>query len=288
METNENNFASEKFTHKTAPTKSINVNGSDFTYRSFGKEEGIPVLFLQHFTGNMDNWDPEVTNAIAINYPVILFNNKGVGSSKGTTPDNVSKMAQDAVDFIRALGYSKVNLLGFSLGGFIGQQIAVDYPELVNKLILAGTGSIGGKAIAQLESHLEKAFVDGPDRVLINLFFSKTPNSIKAGEDFLERLAERQVDRDLPTSQATIVSQARAIIGYGLSTDEGNTLLKSIKQPVLIVNGSEDNMIDSINSYIMLQNIPDAKLVLWSDSGHGGIFQYSRDFAQEVNTFLLN
>ncbi|MDR6562250.1 MULTISPECIES: alpha/beta hydrolase [unclassified Arcicella] len=288
METPENIFVSEKFTHKTAPTKSINVNGSDFTYRSFGRKEGIPVIFLQHFTGNMDNWDPEVTNAIASNYPVILFNNKGVGSSKGTTPDNVSAMAQDAVDFIRALGYSKVNLLGFSLGGFIGQHIAAEYPELVNKLILAGTGSIGGKAIAQLESHLEKAFVDGPDRVLINLFFSKTPKSIKAGEAFLERLAERKLDRDLPTSQATIESQARAIIGYGLATDEGNKQLKAIKQPVLIVNGSEDNMVDSINSYIMLQNIPDAKLVLWSDSGHGGIFQYSRDFAHEVNTFLLN
>lgn len=288
METNENNFASEKITHKTVPTQSISINGTDFTYRSFGKKGGIPVIFLQHFTGNMDNWDPEVTNAIASNHPVILFNNKGVGSSKGTTPDNVSEMARDAVDFIYALGYNKVNILGFSLGGFIGQKIAADYPELVHKLILAGTGSIGGKAIAQLESHLEKAFVDGPDRVLINLFFSKTPSSIKAGEDFLERLAERQVDRDLPTSQATIASQARAIIGYGLATDEGNIQLKSIKQPVLIVNGSEDNMVDSINSYIMLQNIPDAKLVLWSDSGHGGIFQYSRDFAQEVNTFLLN
>jgi pimeloyl-ACP methyl ester carboxylesterase len=288
METMENILEAEKFTHKTAPTKSISVNGSDFTYRSFGKEEGIPVLFLQHFTGNMDNWDPEVTNAIASNYPVILFNNRGVGSSKGTTPDNVSEMAQDAVDFIRALGYNKVNILGFSLGGFIGQKIAADYPELVNKLILAGTGSIGGKAIAQLESHLEKAFVDGPDRVLINLFFSKTPSSIKAGEDFLERISERQVERDLPTSQTAIASQARAIIGYGLATDEDHKQLKSIRQPVLIVNGSDDNMVDSINSYIMLQNIPDAKLVLWSDSGHGGIFQYSRDFAQEVNSFLLN
>lgn len=288
METKETIFAAEEFTHKTAPTKSININGSDFTYRSFGQKEGIPVIFLQHFTGNMDNWDPEVTNAIAGKYPVVLFNNKGVGSSGGETPDNVSAMARDAVDFINALGYNKVNILGFSLGGFIGQQIAADYPELVHKLILAGTGSIGGKAIAQLESHLEKAFVDGPDRVLINLFFSKTPSSIKAGEDFLERLAERKEDRDLPTSQTTIASQAKAIIGYGLATDEGNKLLKSIKQPVLIVNGSDDNMVDSINSYIMLQNIPDAKLVLWSDSGHGGIFQYSKDFAQEVNTFLLN
>lgn len=288
METQENILALGEFTHKTAPTKSINVNGADFTYRSFGKKEGIPVIFLQHFTGNMDNWDPEVTNAIASNYPVILFNNRGVGSSNGTTPENVSDMAKDAVDFIRALGYNKVNILGFSLGGFIGQEIAANYPELVNKLILAGTGSIGGKAIAQLESHLEKAFVDGPDRVLINLFFSKTPSSIKAGEAFLERLSERKIDRDSPTSQDTIASQAKAIINYGLATDENNTQLKAIKQPVLIVNGNQDNMVDSINSYIMLQNIQNAKLVLWSDSGHGGIFQYSKDFSQEVNSFLLN
>jgi pimeloyl-ACP methyl ester carboxylesterase len=288
METKENIFASEEFTHKTVPTKFINVNGTEITYRSFGKKEGIPVILLQHFTGNMDNWDPEVTNAIAINHPVILFNNKGVGSSKGTTPDNISEMARDAVDFIYALGYNKVNILGFSLGGFIGQKIATDYPELIHKLILAGTGSIGGKAIAQLESHLEKAFVDGPDRVLINLFFSKTPNSIKAGEAFLERLAERKLHRDLPTSQATIASQARAIIEYGLATDEDNKELKSIKQPVLIVNGSDDVMVDSSNSYKMLQNIPNAKLVLWSDSGHGGIFQYSEDFTREVNSFLLN
>jgi len=288
METKNNISALQEFNHQTVPTKTINVNGIDFTYRSFGQTEGIPVIFLQHFTGNMDNWDPEVTNAIATNYPVILFNNKGVGSSKGNTPDNIPEMAQDAVDFIDALGYNKVNLLGFSLGGFIAQYIAVSHPQLVNKLILAGTGSIGGKAIAQLESHLEKAFVDGPDRVLINLFFSKTPNSIKAGEDFLGRLAERQLDRDLPSSQDTIGNQARAIIKYGLDTDENHKLLRSINQPALIVNGSDDMMVDSINSYIMLQNIPNAKLILWSDSGHGALFQYSSDFANEVNNFLLD
>ncbi len=288
METKENISSLQEFNHQTVPTKSINVNGADFTYRSFGQKEGIPVIFLQHFTGNLDNWDPEVTNAIAAKHPVILFNNKGVGSSTGNTPDNVSAMAQDAVDFIHALGYNKVNLLGFSLGGFIAQHIAVSQPELVNKLILAGTGSIGGKDIAQLESHLEKAFVDGPERVLINLFFSKTPNSIKAGEAFLGRLAERKLDRDLPTSQDAIGSQARAIIQYGSETDEDNKLLRSINQPTLIVNGSTDMMVDSINSYIMLQNIPNAKLVLWSDSGHGGLFQYGSDFVQEANTFLLN
>jgi len=286
MESRENISPSAAYTHQTVPTKIINVNGTDFTYRSFGKADGIPVVFLQHFTGNMDNWDPELTNAIADKHPVIIFNNKGVGSSKGTTPDNVDAMAQDAVDFIRALGYDKINLLGFSLGGFIAQQIAADYPELVNKLILAGTGPIGGKAIAQLESHLQEAFVDGPERVLINLFFSKTPTSSKAGEVFLERLAERKLDRDSPSSQETITSQARAIIGYGSVKDESYRQLKSIGQPVLIVNGNDDIMVDSVNSYIMLQNIPNAKLVMWSDSGHGGLFQYNKDFAAEVNAFL--
>lgn len=287
MEARENIFASLGHTHQTVPTSIINVNGTDFTYRAFGKKDGIPVVFLQHFTGTMDNWDPEVVNGIAKNHPVVLFNNKGVGSSKGITPDNVSAMAQDAVDFIRALGYNKANLLGYSLGGFIAQQIAVDYPELVGKLILAGTGPKGGKAIAQLESHLEKAFVDGPERVLINLFFNKTPTSIKAGEAFLGRLAERKINRDLPSSQETINNQAKAIIRYGSTTDEGNEQLRSIKQPVLIVNGNDDLIVDSINSYIMLQHIPNAKLVMWSNSGHGGLFQNSQDFAMEVNAFLL-
>ena len=287
MEARENIFVSQGYTHQTAPTNIINVNGTDFTYGSFGKKDGIPIVFLQHFTGTMDNWDPEVINAIANNHPVVLFNNKGVGNSKGATPDNVSAMAQDAVDFIRALGYNKVNLLGYSLGGFIAQQIAVDHPGLVGKLILAGTGPQGGKAIAQLESHMEKAFVDGPERVLINLFFNKTPSSTKAGEAFLGRLAERKLNRDSPSSQETINNQAKAIIRYGSTTDEGNEQLRSIKQPVLIVNGNDDIMVDSSNSYFMLQNIPNAKLVMWSNSGHGALFQNSRDFAMEVNSFLL-
>lgn len=287
METIENISAQQAFTHQTAPTTTIKVNGTDFTYRSFGREDGIPVVFLQHFTGNMDNWDPDVVNAIAINHPVVLFNNRGVGSSKGTTPDNVAAMAQDAVDFIHALGYNKVNLLGFSLGGFIAQWIAVHFPNLVEKLILAGTGPQGGKAIAELENHLQQAFVDGPDRVLINLFFGKTPTSISAGEAFLARLAERKIERDLPSSQEAISNQAKAIIDYGSST-QGDDNLGSIQQPVLIVNGTNDIMVDSINSYTMVQKIPNAKLVMWSDSGHGGLFQYSRDFAKEVNAFLLN
>jgi pimeloyl-ACP methyl ester carboxylesterase len=181
-----------------------------------------------------------------------------------------------------------VNLLGYSLGGFIAQWIAVHNPDLVNKLILAGTGPQGGKAIAQLEAHLQEAFVDGPDRVLINLFFKKTPTSIQAGEAFLARLAERQTDRDAPSSQEAIANQAKAIIEYGSSKRESDDQLSAIDQPVLIVNDSNDIMVDSVNSYTMVQKIPNAKLVMWSDSGHGGLFQYRKDFAKEVNAFLLN
>ncbi|TCD01283.1 alpha/beta fold hydrolase [Pedobacter psychroterrae] len=272
--------------HQTAPTQFLDVNGTDFAYRSFGRDKGIPVIFLQHFTGTMDNWDPVLTDAIALQHPVILFNNRGVSNSKGTTPTTVSEMAQDAVAFIKSLGYTKVNLLGFSLGGFIAQQIAADYPDLVNRLILAGTGPIGGKAIAQLESSLEKAMADGPERVLINLFFSKTPTSIKAGEAFLARLSERKQDRDPQLSQETFANQAKAIVAYGLADHQDYSQLKSVSQPTLIVNGNEDIMVDSINSYIMLQNIPNSRLLMWSDSGHGALFQYNLDFAVEVNAFL--
>ncbi|TKC65678.1 alpha/beta hydrolase [Pedobacter hiemivivus] len=286
MKTRKSNSTVIDHNHQTAPTQFLDVNGTDFAYRSFGRDKGIPVIFLQHFTGTMDNWDPVLTDAIALQHPVVLFNNKGVGSSKGTTPTTVSEMVQDALAFIKSLGYTKVNLLGFSLGGFIAQQIAADYPDLVNRLILAGTGPIGGKAIAQLESSVEKALADGPERVLINLFFSKTPTSIKAGEAFLARLSERKQDRDPQFSQETFANQAKAIVAYGLADHQDYSQLKSISQPTLIVNGNEDIMVDSINSYIMLQNIPNSRLLMWSNSGHGALFQYNLDFAVEVNAFL--
>lgn len=278
--------AQSKYTHETVPTQFVEVKGIKFAYRSFGKEGGIPLVFLQHFTGTMDNWDPAITNALAKTHHIVLFDNKGVASSGGKAPESVSEMANDAFDFINALGYQKVDLLGFSLGGFIAQDIVANHPDLVRKIILAGTGPIGSEGITNLEAVIKEGFKDGPERALVNLFFTKSAKGIAAGEAFTKRLQSRKNDRDAATSNETIGSQAKAIITYGYQKDNDHKQLVSIKQPVLIVNGTYDLIVPSVNSFTLSQNITDSKLIIWSDAGHGGLFQYNEDFVRETELFL--
>lgn len=273
-------------THETVPTTFIDVKGIKFAYRSFGQPKGIPIIFLQHFTGTLDNWDPALTNELARTHPVILFDNKGVGSSEGETPATVAEMANDTYDFINALGMEKVHLLGFSLGGFIAQNLAERYPELVDKVILAGTGPKGSEGITEIVNVVTEGMSDGPDKVLRNIFFSKTDNGIEAGEQFLERLQLRKENRDTPTSGATVNAQATAIITYGYEKDPVYQQLRNIKQPVLIVNGTNDLIVPSVNSFTLSQYLINSKLILWSDSGHGALFQYSQDFVKAANAFL--
>ncbi|HEY9049390.1 MAG TPA: alpha/beta hydrolase [Ohtaekwangia sp.] len=280
------NTGNTVFTHETVPTQYVDVKGSKFAYRSFGKQGGIPIIFLQHFTGTMDNWDPAVTNALAKNHHVILFNNKGVSTSSGKTPDSVAEMANDALDFIKALGYSQVDLLGFSLGGFIAQNIAANHPSLVRKVVLAGTGPIGSEGITNLESVINEGFKDGPANALINLFFTKSEESINAGRAFMKRLQLRTNERDTPSTNETIGAQAKAIITFGYLKDDDHKQLSAIKQPVLIVNGTSDLIVPSINSYVLSQHIINSKLIIWGDAGHGGLFQYHEDFVREVEIFL--
>jgi pimeloyl-ACP methyl ester carboxylesterase len=276
----------ESHTHETVPTTFINVKGTKFAYRAFGKNTGIPIVFLQHFTGTLDNWDPAVTNGLAKKHPVILFDNKGVGSSDGKTPESVAEMANDAIDFINALGFEKVDLLGFSLGGLIAQNLAEKYPELIRKVILAGTGPKGSEGLTELLTVITAGMVDGPDKVLRNIFFTKTTSGRAAGEQFLQRLQSRKANRDIPSSGETVNAQAKAIITYGYETDATYQQLRNIKQPVLIVNGTEDLIVPSVNSFTLSKYLINSKLILWSDSGHGGLFQYHRDFVDEVEVFL--
>jgi len=285
MQTN-SNTSNAMFTHETVPTQYVDVKGSKFAYRSFGKQGGIPFIFLQHFTGTMDNWDPAVTNALAKNHHVILFNNKGVSTSGGKTPDSIVEMAKDAVNFIKALGYSQVDLLGFSLGGFIAQDIATNHPSLVRKLVLAGTGPIGSEGITKLESVINEGFKDGPANALINLFFTKSEEGINAGKAFMKRLQLRTNEKDTPSTNETIGAQAKAIITFGYQKDDDYKQLLAIKQPALIVNGTSDLIVPTINSYVLSQHILNSKLIIWSDAGHGGLFQYHEDFVSEVETFL--
>lgn len=275
------------FTQETAPTQYIIANGTKYAYRSFGQKEGIPLVFFIHFVATMDDWDPAVINPLAEKHPIILFDNKGVGGSEGVTPDNIEGMAADAADVIRALGYKKVNLLGFSIGGFIAQVVAVNNPGLINKVVLAGTGPIGGKYTANILKHVEVAQKAEPENPRLYLFFSPTETSRQAGLGYTARLqSRREDDRVSAFTPTAIQNQAKAIIDWGTREDENFSLLKRINQPTLIVNGNNDIMVATIDSYNMVQNIPNAKLVIWSDSGHGALYQYHTDFTNEVNAFL--
>lgn len=287
MSKDKKNVAIADYTQENAPTQYIIVEGIKYAYRKFGKEEGIPLVFFIHFLASIDDWDPALIDPLAERYPIILIDNKGVGGSEGTTPDKIEDMADDAASLIKALGYKKVNVLGFSIGGFIAQLLAVQHPDLVNKLVLAGTGHKGGAYISNIMTHIEKAQKEEPQNPRLYLFFAPTESSRKAGIAYIERLQARIKEDRVPTfSQNTLENQAKAIIRYGSEQDVDFKILKSIRQPTLIVNGNDDIMVGSINSFNMVQQIPNSKLVLWSDSGHGALYQYHDNLVKEIEFFL--
>jgi pimeloyl-ACP methyl ester carboxylesterase len=270
---------------ETAPTKFVEANGIKFSYRAIGQSTGIPLILLQHFTGTMDSWDPAVVNCLGKERPVIVFNNTGVGSSSGKVPDNVEQMSIDAQAFINALGYKKVDLLGFSLGGYVAQDMAAKRPDLVRKVILAGTSHQGGGE--HLLKVLGEAFSqkDSPDPRLY-LFFTQSKESQEAGRMFITRASTRKEQRDPESGKEVSDPQAKAIIVWANTNDPDNKILKSINQPVLVVNGSNDIMLISDNSYTLFKLLNNAQLVLYPDSGHGSIFQYHEQFVTSANYFL--
>lgn len=272
---------------QTAPTKFIDAAGITFAYRRLGLSAGVPLVLLQHFTGTMDSWDPAVVDGLAKTRPIILFDNAGVSRSSGETPTTVEAMAQHAVAFIGALGLKQVDLLGFSLGGFIAQVIASEHPSLVRRAILAGTAQEGSEGITKLGPLLEAAQKSGVKDLRQFLFFEQTPTSQAAGHAFLERQARRTVDRDPESTQQTVGAQFQALVGWGKGSDAKATeRLKQITQPVLVVNGSNDSMMDTANSYVLFERLPNAKLSLYPDSSHGGLFQFNDAFVDEATRFL--
>ena len=272
--------------HGSAKTQFIEVDGTKYAYRIFGKEAGLPLILLHHFTATIDDWDPQVTNGLAQHFKVVLLDNKGIGASDGQTPDNVKGMADDATAVIRALGFTKVNLLGFSLGGFVAQQIALDTPELVNKLILAATGPKGGEGIANLPNVMNEAFATAPEDPRLFLFYSKSPESIALGRESLARVKKRKENRVPPTGMPAIQAQVKSILGWAAENKNVYKELSRIKQPSLVVNGNNDIMFPTINSYNLFQHLPNARLSLYSDSGHGAIYQYADRFVREAADFL--
>jgi pimeloyl-ACP methyl ester carboxylesterase len=282
----ESNHKPIEYLHETAITKFIEVGGTPFAYRIFGKRGGIPLILLQHFTGTMDNWDPAVTNGLSKEFQVILFDNKGIGATGGQTPDNIEAMARDAISFIKAIGFAKVNLLGFSMGGFIAQQITLDDPALVNKLILAGTGPKGGEGLANSEKALAATADMTPEDQKLYFFYESTITSRRLGLESLARINQRTTNRDPDTGIPGILAQLKSILGWAQPDADCLNRLQQIKQPVLIVNGRNDIICPTINSYIMFQNLPDAILNLYPDAGHGSIFQYPGLFLAAAISFL--
>jgi pimeloyl-ACP methyl ester carboxylesterase len=278
-----------QYTHNTAPTRFVEAHGIRFAYRRFGNPIGTPIVLFQHFMGNLDNYDSAITDALAKDREVILTDNAGVGLSTGEAPETVAGMAQDAASLIDALGLEHVDLFGFSMGGFVAQQIAVDRPELVRRLILVGTGPRGGDGLGQLAPDVAPLFrkvYDPQDLMWLPIFFSPSEASQAAGRRFLDRIRARTEDRDVPVSDATVAAHAAAAGEWGGAPPDSLHYLKGIPHPTLVVNGSNDIVVHTVNSYILQQNLPNAELILFPDSNHGSHFQFTGPFNRYATDFL--
>src|SRR6266540_767997 len=273
-------------TWKTAPTRTMSVGGTPFAYRELGPRNGVPLIFLHHFTAVLDDWDPRVMDGIAAERHLIAFDNRGIGASGGSVPHTIDEMAADAVAFIRALGHNQVDLLGFSLGGGVAQVITLEHPELVRRLILAGTGPAGGGGIEKINRIAASAYTKAALTLRDPrhyLFFNRNPVGKRAATDYMARLKERTEDRDKRISLQARRAQLKAIKAAGLQPPHD---LGKIRQPVFVANGDHDVMVASSLSADMARRIPNAKLTIYPDSGHGGVFQYHREFVPAVLEFL--
>jgi pimeloyl-ACP methyl ester carboxylesterase len=270
----------------SVPTKTLSSGGVDFVYRELGPRGGMPVVLLTHLAAVLDNWDPRVVDAIAASRHVITFDNRGVGASSGTTPTTIEAMAADAVGFVRALGFERVDLFGFSMGGMIAQVIAETDPQLVRRMVLAGTGPAAGVGINKVTriTYLDMArgLLTRQDPKVF-LFFTRTPNGRARAKEFIARLAERTTDRDTKVSFSTLRHQLKAIHRWG---DRAPQDLGKIDIPTLVANGESDRMVPTSNTVDLDRRLPNSELVIYPDAGHGGIFQFHDEFVAKTLEFL--
>jgi pimeloyl-ACP methyl ester carboxylesterase len=276
------------FTHNTAPTQYIDAGGRRFAYRRFGRPGRPPLMFFQHFRGNLDDHDPSLSDDFADDREVILFDNAGVASSSGTVPGTIEAMARDAITFVDALGLTVIDVVGHSMGGLVAQEVALARPDLVRRLVLVGTGPRGGEGIGASPAWVAELFTRQYERqedMWLPILFAPSVTSQAAGRAFIERILAR-ADRDTPVSDQSITAQRAAIAAYGAAKDPSYARLKGLRLPVLVVNGTDDIVIPTINSYVLQQFLPSAELILYPDANHGSHFQYPGLFARHARIFL--
>lgn len=279
----------ENLTYSTVPTQFITAsNGIKFAYRKLGKQKEIPIIYFNHLTANMDNCDPRVMDGMAAKHEIISFDYRGVGATSGENAKTIKDMAKDCIAFIKALGYSKVDILAFSLGGFISQELMEMEPTLVRKIILAGTGPRGGNGLSDVVrlTYLDilKGYLTFVDPKFY-LFFTSTKNGKTAARAFLERLKERTLNRDTTVKIKTLQTQLKAISNWG---NEKPMDLSKFTLPVLIINGDNDRMVPTLNSYDMANRFPKAQLHIYEEAAHGAIFQHHNDFVKRALFFFAS
>jgi pimeloyl-ACP methyl ester carboxylesterase len=279
------------YTHITAPTEFAESDGVRFAYRRFGKNQGVPLVFMPHYRAGMDHWDPAVTDGFAASRPVILFDNAGVSGSSGQTPNTMEAMAENAAKFVGALNLSTVDVLGHSIGGYIAQTLALLHPTTVRRLILAGTGPRGGEPstdpkVREWGDSTDPQTGESSLDAFLYLFFRPSPTSQAAGKTFWERRHLRKQDADRPSTPQTMTAQRAAIIAWSKVSGERYAELENVRQPTLVANGNHDIMIPTINSYNLSQRIPEAQLIIYPDSGHGALFQFPELFVAHGSMFL--
>ncbi len=284
--TNNDSLKETTMTFQNVKTEFITINGTKFYYRKLGRSNGVPIIFLNHLGATLDNCDPRIMDGIATKHQIIAFDNRGIGATEGTTPKTIAEMAKDAIIFIKALGYKQVDLIGFSMGAFIAQEIVLNEPQLVRKVIMTGTGPAGGVGIDKVTSITYKDMLRGyltfrdPK---FYLFFNRNEKGKNAAKEFLARIKERTENRDKKIRIGSFSNQLKAIHAWGKQSPQD---LSVIKQQVLIANGDNDKMVPSINTHDLAKRIPNSELIIYKDAGHGGIFQYHDEFVKSALAFL--
>ncbi|OYU82131.1 MAG: alpha/beta hydrolase [Flavobacterium sp. BFFFF1] len=281
------NAQNVKYSYATIPTQFVEANGIKFAYRSYGKEGDIPVIYFNHLTANLDNCDPGIMDAIAAERHIISFDYRGVGATTGKQGTSIPDMAKDAIAFIHALGFKQVDIIAFSMGGFITQELLLQEPGLARRIILAGTGPRGGQGISKVVgltyNDIFKGIFTFRDPKFY-LFFTQNEVGKQAARDFLNRLKERTENRDKKVKLSVLSKQLKAIKILG---NEKPADLSVFKHPVLVVNGDNDRMVPTSNSYDLAKRFPNAELVIYPNSGHGGVFQYHEEFLKKAIPFLI-